>query len=368
MDRGNNKFNKERNKFNPNQLPPQFYAFNKKTRRFSPNMAYDPSQNPNLNQSEDFIPPAPYPFQNIYPNQMPIPQNKENLMKNALKMYNMSMKNSNQYIPYGIPNYMNLPENNMSLEDNALMINKKFINENKRNIKKRKNNIYISNKDLSEFNNYEMNGNINGNENDIINGQHKANSNENYPNPEMYFNNNMNDYYHNNNYFLNKMGKKKQMIYERINNKNRYKKNFKKKEKRKFDENYLNNINNKEIVLNLNSKPYYPKKKFFEQDSISDLDNNNAISSSEIEDERDEEEIENDYEIENKDKINDKEETDDGDIIILDNSSKDVSALKKIKLKEKKTSPEKIMKKDIKIKDKTKIENKNKIIPELDKM
>ena len=368
MDRGNNKFNKERNKFNQNQLPPQFYAFNKKTRRFSPNMAYDPSQNPNLNQSEDFIPPAPYPFQNIYPNQMPIPQNKENLMKNALKMYNMSMKNPNQYIPYGIPNYMNLPENNMSLEDNALMINKKFINENKRNIKKRKNNIYISNKDLPEFNNYEMNGNISGNENDIINGQNKANSNENYPNPEMYFNNNMNDYYHNNNYFLNKMGKKKQMIYERINNKHRNKKNFKKKEKRKFDENYLNNINNKEIVLNLNSKPYYPKKKFFEQDSISDLDNNNAISSSEIEDERDEEEIENDYEIENKDKINDKEETDDGDIIILDNSSKDVSALKKIKLKEKKTSPEKIAKKDIKIKDKAKIENKNKIIPELDKM
>ena len=118
-----------------------------------------------------------------------------------------------------------------------------------------------------------MNGNINGNENDIINGQNKANSNENYPNPEMYFNNNMNDYYHNNNYFLNKMGKKKQMIYERINNKNRNKKNFKKKEKRKFDEKYLNNINNKEIVLNLNSKPYYPKKKFFEQDSISDLDN-----------------------------------------------------------------------------------------------
>ena len=69
MDRGNNKFNKERNKFKPNQLPPQYYAFNKKTRRFSPNMAYDPSQNPNLNQSEDFIPPAPYPFQNIYPNQ-----------------------------------------------------------------------------------------------------------------------------------------------------------------------------------------------------------------------------------------------------------------------------------------------------------
>ena len=354
MDRGINKFNKDRNKFNPNQIPPQFYAFNKKGRRNSPTLTYDPNQNINLNQGDDFIPPAPYPLQNIYPNQIPMLQNKENFMKNALKMYNYSMKNSNPYIPYPMPGYMNMPENNMSLEDNAHMANKKFINENKRLIKKRKNIAHLSNKDLPEFNNYEMNGN----DNEIINNQNKANSNENNPNPELYYNND----HHHNNYFMQKIGKKKAIPFERINNKNRYKKNFKKKDKRKFDENHINNINNKEISLNKNSKPFYPKKKFLEQElSASDLDNNNAISSSEGEDEKEQEEFEYDYDIENKDKIN-KEESD--DIIILDNSSKEFSDIKNIKLIEKKTPPKKSTKNNIKNKNKNKIE----IIPELDKM
>ena len=345
MDRGNNKFNKDRNKFNPNQLPPQFYPHNKKPRRISPKIPYDQIQNPNLNQSDDLLPSAPYPQPVIYPNPIPIPQNKENFMKNAMKMYNYNLKNP--YMPYPMPGYLNIPENDMSLEDNALMASKKF-NENKRLIKKRKKNIHISNKDLAEFNNDE----INGNENEIINNQNIANSNENLANPEFYYNN---DYFYNNR-FMQKMGKKKPMPY----NKNRNKKIFKKKEKRKFDENYMNSINNKEFILNKNSKPFYPKKKFIEEDlNVSDLDNNNSIISSEGEEDKEEEEIENDYEPENKDKIN-KDASD--DIIILDNSSKEISSLKNIKLIEKKTTPEKSPSSNFKNK------KKNKIIPELDKM
>ena len=345
MDRGNNKFNKDRNKFNPNQLPPQFYPHNKKTRRISPKIPYDQIQNPNLNQSDDLLPSAPYPQPLIYPNPIPIPQNKENFMKNAMKMYNYNLKNP--YMPYPMPGYLNIPENDMSLEDNALMASKKF-NENKRLIKKRKKNIHISNKDLAEFNNDE----INGNENEIINNQNIANSNENLANPEFYYNN---DYFYNNR-FMQKMGKKKPMPY----NKNRNKKIFKKKEKRKFDENYMNSINNKEFILNKNSKPFYPKKKFIEEDlNVSDLDNNNSIISSEGEEDKEEEEIENDYEPENKDKI-DKDASD--DIIILDNSSKEISSLKNIKLIEKKTTHEKSPSSNFQNK------KKNKIIPELDKM
>ena len=345
MDRGNNKFNKDRNKFNPNQLPPQFYPHNKKPRRISPKIPYDQIQNPNLNQSDDLLPSAPYPQPVIYPNPIPIPQNKENFMKNAMKMYNYNLKNP--YMPYPMPGYLNIPENDMSLEDNALMASKKF-NENKRLIKKRKKNIHISNKDLAEFNNDE----INGNENEIINNQNIANSNENLANPEFYYNN---DYFYNNR-FMQKMGKKKPMPY----NKNRNKKIFKKKEKRKIDENYMNSINNKEFILNKNSKPFYPKKKFIEEDlNVSDLDNNNSIISSEGEEDKEEEEIENEYEPENKDKIN-KDASD--DIIILDNSSKEISSLKNIKLIEKKTTPEKSPSSNFQNK------KKNKIIPELDKM
>ena len=135
MDRGNNKFNKDRNKFNPNQLLPQFYPHNKKPRRISPKIPYDQIQNPNLNQSDDLLPSAPYPQPVIYPNPIPIPQNKEIFMKNAMKMYNYNLKNP--YMPYPMPGYLNIPENDMSLEDNALMASKKF-NENKRLIKKRK--------------------------------------------------------------------------------------------------------------------------------------------------------------------------------------------------------------------------------------
>ena len=340
MDRGNNKFNKDRNKFNPNQLPPQFYPHNKKPRRISPKIPYDQIQNPNLNQSDDLLPSAPYPQPVIYPNPIPIPQNKENFMKNAMKMYNYNLKNP--YMPYPMPGYLNIPENDMSLEDNALMASKKF-NENKRLIKKRKKNIHISNKDLAEFNNDE----INGNENEIINNQNIANSNENLANPEFYYNN---DYFYNNR-FMQKMGKKKPMPY----NKNRNKKIFKKKEKRKFDENYMNSINNKEFILNKNSKPFYPKKKFIEEDlNVSDLDNNNSIISSEGEEDKEEEEIENEYEPENKDKIN-KDASD--DIIILDNSSKAISSLKNIKLIEKKTTPEKSPYSNFQNK------KKNKIIP-----
>ena len=92
MDKGNNKFNKVRNKFNPNQNNPLNFPHNKNIKRNYPIMPYDPNQNPGLIPNEEFLPSAPYPMQGIYPMQMPIPQNKENFLKNAFKAYYLNQK------------------------------------------------------------------------------------------------------------------------------------------------------------------------------------------------------------------------------------------------------------------------------------
>ena len=201
MDKGNNKFNKVRNKFNPNQNNPLNFPHNKNTKRNYPIMPYDPNQNPGLIPNEEFLPSAPYPMQGIYPMKMPIPQNKENFLKNAFKAYYLNQKKYNPQFP--TQEYMIPPNNEMSMEDNPINANKKF-NENKKLIKKRKINAYYPNK---EFMGYNPN-NINENNNDMINNQNKANNSENNNNefPEYYYNNDFNNHY---NYHVPKAGKKK---------------------------------------------------------------------------------------------------------------------------------------------------------------
>ena len=360
MDKGNNKFNKARNKFNINQINPLNFPHNKRAIRNYPIMSYDPNQNPNLIQNEEFPPSAPYPMQNIYPMQMPIPQNKENFLKNAFKTYLNQKKHIAQY-----PNqeYMIPTNNEMSMEDNPIIGNKK-VNDNKKLVRKRKNNAYFPNKEYMAYN---IN-NINENNNDIVNNQNRANSSENNNNefPEYYYNNDYNNYY---NYHAPKAGKKKAISQERNINKNRNKKVNRKKDKRKFEENYNINNKNENYFKKYNNIKDYNNKKINGDDSfsISDLDNN--YYSSEEDKEKDEEnntdseqkEINKDKD---KDKLNKEDKDTSDDIIILDNSSKEVIDVNKFKLIEKKNFPEK----NTNSSDKKKNENINKIIPLLDKM
>mgnify|MGYP002625676354 FL=1 len=356
MDKGNNKFNKFRNKFNPNQNNPLNFPHNKNIKRNYPMMPYDPNQNPGLIPNEEFPPSAPYPMQTLYPMQMPIPQNKETFLKNAFKAYYLNQKKYNPQYP--TQEYMMPPNNEMSMEDNPINGNKKF-NDNKKLIKKRKINNYFPNK---EFMGYNPN-NINENNNDNINNQNKANSSENNNNEfqEYYYNNDFNNFY---NYHVPKAGKKKAISQERNINKNRNKKGNRKKDKRKFEDNY--NINNK----NDNFKKYNNIKDFNNKRingddsfSISDLDNN--YYSSEEEREKDEENNTDSEQKENsKDKFNKEDKDASDDIIILDNSSKELIDVNKFKLIEKKNFPEK----NTNSTDKKKNENKNKIIPLLEQM
>ena len=338
MDKNNNKFNKERNKFNMNQINFQNYPYNKRSKRNFQPIPYDPSQIENINQSEEYSPSPPYNIPNMY--QMPIPfqQNKEYFQKNPYKMPHYNLKKAYMQYPMQMQEYLNFPENEMSMEDNALIGNKKH--------KKKKNIIYMPNipNNNQLMNNPEIVNNnqtrTNISENNINN-----NYNENLAIPENY-------YYYNNEYINNyphKAGKKKAITAER--NRNKSKKGFYKKEKKKFDENYNNvnnmyNINNNENYLqNNNIKPFHNKKNYDNESlSASYLENDNNNFSMEEEEEKEE----RDGGEQDKDNKNSE------DIIILDNSSKEVIDINKIKLVEKK--------------EKTNDETKIKIIPELDKM
>ena len=338
MDKNNNKFNKERNKFNMNQINFQNYPYNKRSKRNFQPIPYDPSQIENINQSEEYSPSPPYNIPNMY--QMPIPfqQNKEYFQKNPYKMPHYNLKKAYVQYPMQMQEYLNFPENEMSMEDNALIGNKKH--------KKKKNIIYMPNIPNNNpiMNNPEMVNNnqtrTNISENNINN-----NYNENLAIPENY-------YYYNNEYINNyphKAGKKKAITAER--NRNKSKKGFYKKEKKKFDENYNNvnnmyNINNNENYLqNNNIKPFHNKKNYDNESlSASYLENDNNNFSMEEEEEKEE----RDNSEQDKDNKNSE------DIIILDNSSKEVIDINKIKLVEKK--------------EKSNDETKIKIIPELDKM
>ena len=338
MDKNNNKFNKERNKFNMNQINFQNYPYNKRSKRNFQPIPYDPSQIENINQSEEYSPSPPYNIPNMY--QMPIPfqQNKEYFQKNPYKMPHYNLKKAYVQYPMQMQEYLNFPEKEMSMEDNALIGNKKH--------KKKKNIIYMPNIPNNNpiMNNPEMVNNnqtrTNISENNINN-----NYNQNLAIPENY-------YYYNNEYINNyphKAGKKKAITAER--NRNKSKKGFYKKEKKKFDENYNNvnnmyNINNNENYLqNNNIKPFHNKKNYDNESlSASYLENDNNNFSMEEEEEKEE----RDNSEQDKDNKNSE------DIIILDNSSKEVIDINKIKLVEKK--------------EKSNDETKIKIIPELDKM
>ena len=125
MDKNNNKFNKERNKFNMNQINFQNYPYNKRSKRNFQPIPYDPSQIENINQSEEYSPSPPYNIPNMY--QMPIPfqQNKEYFQKNPYKMPHYNLKKAYMQYPMQMQEYLNFPENEMSMEDNALIGNKK---------------------------------------------------------------------------------------------------------------------------------------------------------------------------------------------------------------------------------------------------
>jgi len=157
------------------------------------------------------------------------------------------------------------------------------------------------------------------------------------------------------------MGKKKQIMGERNNNKNRNKKIFKKRDKKFYEENndnednipnynYINN--NKQIYINNQNKKREPySKKSYKNEAQNESSFGSDFNSSE------EEEKEEDYEIENREGENNDDNNKDksDDIVVIDNSSKEEIDIKKIKLVEKKKIPEKS-------------NNKIKIIPELDKM
>ena len=350
MDKNNNKFNKNQNKFS--QLPQNNPAFphGKRPKRNHPMIPYDQSQNPPFIPTEDFSVSPPYTLPGMYQMPTPLMLNKEHFIKNAFKNYlkkpYMQFPQQQEYIPK--------PENDMSLEDIG---NKKF-NENKRTKRRKNNYINAPNKDTMIYNPL-TDISINNNE---INNQNRPSSTEN----NMIVNNNenaaLNEYYHHNknNHYVPKVGKKKAITVERnnANTNNRIKKNFKKKDKR-------NNIN----INYKNYKPFYPKKKLYinEEKSINSLSDNDNIESKENNPEfysSSEEEEKEDNDLDEKDnKSNmdnnndnnnntDNDNNNEDDIIILDNSSKEVIDINKIKLVEKKKIPE----------------NKIKIIPELDKM
>ena len=220
MDKSNNKFNKDRNKFNMNQIPNQNFPHGKRIKRNFQMMPYEQSQNPNLIQNEEFNPTAPYLNQNMYQMQMPI-QNNENFMKNAFKTY--FLNNKKPYAQYPVQDFINGPENEMSLEDNGLIGNKKY-NEKKR-FKKAKNQYYMSNNEMMQFNPYNYgisNPDMINNQNGEFNAEN--NNNEIGQIPGYYYNNEFNNKFHKK--FGPKMGKKKQIMGERNNNKNRNKKNY----------------------------------------------------------------------------------------------------------------------------------------------
>ena len=337
MDKNNNKFNKERNKFNLNPMNVQNYPYNKPLKRNFQQIPYEPNQIQNIPQNDEYSTNPPYPLTNIYPMQMPIPPNKDIYLKNPYKFYHYNPKKP--FMQFPMQEYMGFPDNEMSLEDNGLIGNKKN--------KKRKNIIYPrnlpNNKKFMQFI-----PNINANNAEVVNNQNRANNsenninnnnnyNENLPIPEHYFYNN-NDY---NNYYNNyapKIGKKKAITVERNNNRNKNKRGFHKKDKKKEFENNINN-NENDLPNYNNIRPFYHKKNYENETlSVSDLENNMENNNSSFS--MDEEEEKEEHDINNKD--ND-------DIIIIDNSSKEVIDASKIKLVEKK---------DV----------KTKIIPELDKM
>ena len=228
MDKNNNKFNKNQNKFS--QLPQNNPAFphGKRPKRNHPMIPYDQSQNPPFIPTEDFSVSPPYTLPGMYQMPTPLMLNKEHFIKNAFKNYSkkpyMQFPQQQEYIPK--------PENDMSLEDIG---NKKF-NENKRTKRRKNNYINAPNKDTMIYNPL-TDISINNNE---INNQNRPSSTEN----NMIVNNNenaaLNEYYHHNknNHYVPKVGKKKAITVERnnANTNNRIKKNFKKKDKR-------NNIN-----------------------------------------------------------------------------------------------------------------------------
>ena len=345
MEEINNKFNKNRNKFNQNQIYFQNFPHPKRTKRNYQQIQYDQNQNLKTTQNDDFSPFPRYLKPNVYQMQMPYPHNKEALIKNAFKMYHLNQKNP--YIQNLNPNNFGIPEKEVPSEDNPIYGNKKH--------KKRKNNIYFNNKDLMQYNqspNIYLANNIDfddNNQNIANNSENNVNNNynENFENPDN--NDYIKNYYNN---YGNKAGKKKGITVERNMNKIKNKKGFYKKDKRKFEDNYNNKINintNEQFLPNYNiTKQFHKKKSYDNNDDLndsSDLDNN--ISSME-----EEEKEENDIKEKNDDKDSD-------DIIILDNSSKEVIDINKIKLAEKKNISEK---------SKTNNITSKKIIPELDKM
>ena len=356
MDKSNNKFNKDRNKFNMNQIPNQNFPHGKRIKRNFQMMPYDQSQNPNLIQNEEFNPTAPYLNQNMYQMQMPI-QNNDNFMKNAFKTY--FLNNKKPYAQYPVQDFINGPENEMSLEDNGLIGNKKY-NEKKR-FKKAKNQYYMPNNEMMQFNPYNYgisNPDMINNQNGEFNAEN--NNNEIEQIPGYYYNNEFNNKFHKK--FGPKMGKKKQIMGERNNNKNRNKKIFKKRDKKFYEENndnednipnynYINN--NKQIYINNQNKKREPySKKSYKNEAQNESSFGSDFNSSEEEEKEEDYEIEN-REGENNDDNNNKDKSD--DIVVIDNSSKEEIDIKKIKLVEKKKIPEKS-------------NNKIKIIPELDKM
>ena len=135
MDKNNNKFNKERNKFNLNPMNVQNYPYNKPLKRNFQQIPYDPNQIQNIPQNDEYSTNPPYPLTNIYPMQMPIPPNKDIYLKNPYKYYHYNPKKP--FMQFPMQEYMGFPDNEMSLEDNGLIGNKKN--------KKRKNIIYPRN-------------------------------------------------------------------------------------------------------------------------------------------------------------------------------------------------------------------------------
>ena len=341
METNNNKFNNDRNKFNQVKINNPNYHFNKRNKKFNQQMPHGQAQNLNYIPNQEYSSPPPYLLPNMYPIQMPNVPNKEAFMKNSFKMFQYNQ--NYPYMQYPYPNNMGVLEKEMSMEDNAHIGFPKNI--------KRKNNIPLpNNKEIMQINpniNKKIANETNTDENNINN----IYNNENMPIPDYYnYDNDYNYYY---NPMVPKFGKKKWII-EGKNNKNKFKKNFYKKEKKKFAEQYneinnINNINKNEIYLPAynNRKPFINKKIIQNNDGLSassELDNNNYSMEEEEKEEND-----------NKEK-NDDQNSD--DIIILDNSSKEVLDPLKIKLVEKKNILE----------NNTSNNNKIKIIPELDKM
>ena len=349
MDKNLNRPNKGRNKFNQNQINPMNFPYGKRVNQITPLINYE---NPNtFITNEDFMANQPYQMPNmpnIYPMQMqmPIPQAKEQNIKNMFRMYQYGQKK--QFMPYGPPENMNMGDNEMSLEDNAQNINKKFNNKmwNKSRIQRKKKNFLKPNKDMINNINYLEAGQSNNraisSENNLINEE---------DNNEEFHNDIINIYNHGK-----KGGRKRATTqeYKRDYNyrKNKYKKGFKRNLKQKYNED--NKSNNSDNISNSAQK----------NNIKSDNKSNNPSD------------IDNDFNNENLilNDPNEEDEDDDKnsqDIVILEDDKndtpKEVIDIKKINLiKNTENSENEIIIKSSLSENKS--SNKNKIIPELDQM